>query len=225
MDFEAVGRKDLYRLNVKFRNLHSLAGVKVSMWTESFGEGSSPWGCWRSLYKPPVVKRTGDLQWRIVHGAVTTKRYLAHLDPSIGASCLFCLESETVYHLFVQCLRLGEMFMQLQRWFSSLGEGFLYSFFIFDPRYCARRKAVQQLINFLSGKAKLAIWKTRKNRVRGLGSEDVVSMMAGLVAAWLRVAFSYYKITEQTEVFVRMWGVNDVLCSVRDNLLTVNLSY
>ena len=50
-------------------------------------------------------------------------------------------------------------------------------------------------------------------------------MMAGLVAARLRVEFSYYKLTEQTEVFVSTWEVSDVLCSVRDNLLTVNLSY
>ena len=169
-------------------------------------------------------KRTGDLYWRIVHGALAPNRYLAHLDPSMEDSCPFCLETETVYHLFVQCPRLGEMFRQLRGWFNSLGEGFSYSSFIFGPRYCARRKAVHQLINFLSGTAKLAIWKTRKNRVRGQGSEDVVSMMAGLVAARLRVEFSYYKMTEQTEVFVSTWGVSDVLCSVRDNLLTVNIS-
>ena len=36
--------------------------------------------------------------------------------------------------------------------------------------------------------------------MRGQGSENVVSMMAGLVAAWLWVEFSYYRMTEQTEV-------------------------
>ena len=33
-------------------------------------------------------------------------------------------------------------------------------------------------MNFVLGTAKLAIWKTRKNRIRVQGSEDVVSMMS-----------------------------------------------
>ncbi|TWW74457.1 Transposon TX1 uncharacterized 149 kDa protein ORF 2 [Takifugu flavidus] len=102
VDFEGVGRKDLYILAVKVRNLRSLEGLKASGWTSFFGAGSSPGGCWRSLYKPPVDKRTGDLQWRIVHGAVATNRYLVHLDPSTGDGCPFCSQSETIYHLFVQ---------------------------------------------------------------------------------------------------------------------------
>ena len=61
-DFKAFGRKDLYRLSVKVKNLHSLDGVKVSKWTELFGGGSSLGGCWRSLYKSPVDKWRGDLQ-------------------------------------------------------------------------------------------------------------------------------------------------------------------
>ena len=122
--------------------------------------------------------------------------YLAHLDSSMGDSCPFCLDLEPVYHLFVQCPRLDELLRQVQRCFNSRGKGFLYSSFIFGPHYCAQKKAVHQLINFLSGTAALAIWKTRKNMMRGQGSENVVSMMAGLVAARLRVEFSYYKMTE-----------------------------
>ncbi len=25
---------------------------------------------WRSLYKPPLSKRVGDIQWRLLHGAI-----------------------------------------------------------------------------------------------------------------------------------------------------------
>ena len=71
-DFETLGRKAVYQIVVKVSNLRSLAGVRVSGWTEFFGGGSSPRGCWRSMYKPPGDKRTGDLQWRIVHGAIAT---------------------------------------------------------------------------------------------------------------------------------------------------------
>lgn len=50
--------------------------------------------------------------------------------------------------------------------------------------------------------------------VGGQGLEDVVQMMAGL-AAQLRVELGFYKLTEQTGAFLNIWGVRDVLCSVR----------
>ncbi|KAI2644792.1 Polymeric immunoglobulin receptor [Labeo rohita] len=53
---------------------------KESKWHDFFGSGSSPKGCWRTLYKPPIEKRSGDLQWRIVHGLIATNRYRAHID-------------------------------------------------------------------------------------------------------------------------------------------------
>ncbi|KAG9348393.1 hypothetical protein JZ751_002128 [Albula glossodonta] len=36
----------------------------------------------QSLYKPPIQKRTADLQWRVIDGAVATNRHLVHLDPA-----------------------------------------------------------------------------------------------------------------------------------------------
>ena len=77
-------------------------------------------------------------------------------------------------------------------------------------------------MNFVSGTAKLAIWKTRKNRIRGQGSEDVVSMTTGLLAARLRVEFGFYELTGRTQEFVGMWGVKDALCSVREKSLILN---
>ena len=85
-----------------------------------------------------------------------------------------------------------------------------------------KEKNVHTLINFMSGLAKLAIWKTRKNRVRGAGSEDVVMMLTGLLAARLRVEFEFYRLTKKTEVFGNIWGVRNVLCSVRENALFLN---
>ncbi len=88
------------------------------------GLDSSPEGCWRILYKYPVNKRTGDLQWRIVHGAVATNRYVVHLNPSVGVDwvgCPFCTEAESMFHLFVQCLRLGDLLSLLSNWFLCLG--------------------------------------------------------------------------------------------------------
>ncbi len=65
------------------------------------------------LYKCRVNKRTGDVQWRIVYGAVATNRHVVHLNPSVGVGCPFCSEVESLFHLFVQCLCLGDLFALL----------------------------------------------------------------------------------------------------------------
>lgn len=222
-EFESLGRKAVYQISVKVSNLRSLEGVRVSTWTGFFGRGSSPGGSWRSLYKPPVDKRTGDLQWRIVHGAIATNRYLVHLDPGSGDGCPFCSQTEMIHHLFVECSRLVRLFSRLQAWYQGLGELFSFRLFIYGPNYSQKNKNVHTLINFLSGLAKLAIWKSRKNRVRGAGSEDASLMLTGLLTARLRGEFGFYKLTNKTELFVTFWALKDVLCSVRGDALFLNL--
>ncbi len=77
---------------VKVTNTHLLSGVMSSKWIDFLGMDISPKGSWRSLYKRPIDKRTGDLQWRIVHGAIATNRHVVHLNPNVGVGCLFALK-------------------------------------------------------------------------------------------------------------------------------------
>ncbi|KAJ3583797.1 hypothetical protein NHX12_015584, partial [Muraenolepis orangiensis] len=82
--FQACGKKETYNLCVKVLNLRSLAGVKESRWAEFLGPDSSPKGSWWCLYKLPVEKRTADIQWRIVHGAIATNRLSGGCLCSVG---------------------------------------------------------------------------------------------------------------------------------------------
>lgn len=108
-------------------NLQSLAGLKKSRWPEVFGSDVSPKGSWRSLYKLPTEKRTADLQWRSVHGATATNRHRAHMDPGVGGEGIFCGQTETLEHLFVQRPRLSVLLGQLRKGFRGLGEAYFWS--------------------------------------------------------------------------------------------------
>ena len=46
----------------------------------------------RALYKPPLAKRVGDLQWKIVHGAIAVKDFITVLNPKVGQECPFLLK-------------------------------------------------------------------------------------------------------------------------------------
>lgn len=69
----------------------------------------------------------------------------------------------------------------------------------------------------MSGTAKLAIWKSRKNKLSGQGSPDVLKIFKGLVAARLRIVHAYYKMIKCVESFMCIWGINEVLCTVDDD--------
>lgn len=57
-------------------------------------------GPWKILYKPPIKKRAGDLQWRILHGAITTNAYLTVVNGSVLNKCPFCNLAENIFHVF-----------------------------------------------------------------------------------------------------------------------------
>ncbi|KAJ3590378.1 hypothetical protein NHX12_008329 [Muraenolepis orangiensis] len=187
--FQACGKKETYNLCV----------------TEFLGPDSSPKGCWRCLYKLPVEKRTADLRWRIVHGAIATNRYRAHLDLELGEGCIFCSEVETLEHLFIQCPRLSALFILLKSWFQGLGEEFSFVLFIFGPKYSVKKKGVHTLLNFLSGAAK--IWLTRRSRLQGVGSVALLPVLQGLLRARLRVEHTYYHLMDNIQAFSHMGAV------------------
>lgn len=102
-EFELVGKKNSL-LYLHQGDTSALFGRDEGNEVEFlFGPDSSPKDCWWSLYKPPVDKWVGGLQWRIVHGVTSTNRHAAHLDPSVDGKWPFSLETERIQHLFIDC--------------------------------------------------------------------------------------------------------------------------
>lgn len=138
--FEVVSKKALYLSCVKVSHQFELKSCKESKWLDMFGQDASPRRCWRSLYRSPIEKRTADLQWMIMHWAVATNKYLAHVDPTVGKECSFCAHEESLKHLFLDCIRLNGVFQILKRWLRTLGEEMDENMFIFGPKYVASDK-------------------------------------------------------------------------------------
>ncbi|MGH0191109.1 UNVERIFIED_CONTAM: hypothetical protein FKN15_056754 [Acipenser sinensis] len=153
---EAEGKK-LYKLHVKTVQSSHLKGTVDTKWRSHLQVAEERQPVWRVLYKLPLSKRAGDLQWRILHCAVSTGRFLHRVDPSISAECCFCGEEETVFHTFTDCVRLGSLFHLLQGLLQILGVIFSKDTFIFGFPYSFKNRDRCVLINFILGKAKLHI--------------------------------------------------------------------
>ncbi|KAI3357926.1 hypothetical protein L3Q82_016316 [Scortum barcoo] len=200
--FRMWEKKEVYQVCIRVLNMRSLAGMKESRWTQFFGPEFSPKASWRSLYKLPVEKRTADLQWRVIYGAIATNRYRVHLDPEVVQHCVFCSQVETLEHLFVQCPRLAALSEVIKKWFQGFGEDFSFDFVYFWSKYSVKKKTVHTLMNFLSGCAKLAIWLMHRNRAQSAGSVEPVS-------------HTYYQLTDNMQPsvipgllgeFCALWG-------------------
>ncbi len=59
--------------------------------------------------------------------------------------------------------------------------------FIFGIKYVAAKKKIMSLIKFIAGEAKLAIWLTRKRKLKGECSVDPESMFKALITYLLRL--------------------------------------
>ncbi len=54
---------------------------------------------------------------------------MVHLNPSVGVDwvgCPFCTEAESMFHLFVQCLRLGDLFFPFKQLVFMFGLGVFF---------------------------------------------------------------------------------------------------
>ena len=95
---------------------------------------------WRVLYKLPLPKRAGDLQWRVIHGALATNTFLSKMDVSEAEGCVFCSSPETVIHAFAECSRLTSALALLDVLCGKLGVVFLMGLYILGPMYSVRAK-------------------------------------------------------------------------------------
>ncbi|KAL6481030.1 hypothetical protein MHYP_G00091100 [Metynnis hypsauchen] len=103
----------------------------------------------------------------------------------------------------------------------KLNMTFTYGLFILGPKYMRSQQARCCLLNFVFGQAKLAIWLTRRNKLRGRGLTDPDEMLRSFIRARVKVDFAYYKAMNDLLTFRNTWCVGEALCCVEDGELTV----
>uniref|UniRef100_A0A3B5R4A8 Reverse transcriptase domain-containing protein n=1 Tax=Xiphophorus maculatus TaxID=8083 RepID=A0A3B5R4A8_XIPMA len=213
LDLCKADSKVLYRCYIKILNKRTLYRRPVSVWTDRFG-GSRPQ--WRTLYKPPIRKRTGDMQWRILHGAIATTSFLAIISPGVVNECPFCRLSESVFHVFIDCARLPVFFTVLSTFFSLFSVVFTSSVFINGFPHSKATRFKSRILNYLLSEAKMAIYLTRRDKMQAGPHLSIIDVWKINVKARLRLEFCFYKATGNLKEFVDLWGFENRLCSISE---------
>lgn len=171
---------------------------------------------WRALYKPPLTRRAGDLQWRLLHGIVAVHSFVSVINPNVVDICAFCSQRETVFHCFLECSRLVSLFQFLVQVFALFGEVFSHQMFILGYRYNRKNRTKCQLFNFLLGQAKMSIYLSRRNKLESSSDVDAKIIFVRMIKVRLKTDFCFFKLTNSVEDFTDMWALKKVLCSVKN---------
>lgn len=94
MYLDETDGKGFYKVCVKVLNKPKLNARVDTPWRVKLGLDENVKPNWRVLYKPPLSKKYGDLQWRILHGVIPVNSFVSVLNPEVDDDCPSCAERE-----------------------------------------------------------------------------------------------------------------------------------
>ena len=156
---------------------------------------------WRSLYKPPLSKRVADLQWRLLHGISAVNSFISILNSAVPYTCPFCAAVETVFHSFSEYTLLIPLFSMLNCLFKKAGEVFSLRTFILSFRYKKTQKDKCQMMNFILGQSKMAVYVSRKRKVEDSVDSDIVLLLSRMIKARILIDFNCYREMQDLDHF------------------------
>ncbi len=70
-------------------NKGELNGKVDTVWRQELQMDSVVRPAWTVFFKPPLKKKTGGLQWRILHGAIAVNVFVSVSKPAVSCTCPF----------------------------------------------------------------------------------------------------------------------------------------
>ena len=126
--------------------------------------------------------------------------------------------SVRLFFMFLQvCKRLTQFYTLLALVFNLFGVNFSENGFIMGDEYKKEGKDKWQLLNYLSGEAKMAIYISRKKRVENKGQDSRTVWLCNIRARlWLE--YTFYKNIGDLDTFKNRWCYKNIVCSSVDLL-------
>ncbi len=105
----SVSGKTVYKSCVKSFSKNFLHNRVDTPWRAVLHLGVNVKPEWRALYKSPLSKKVGDVQWRILHGAIAVNALVSVINQVAMMNVLFVSRGR-LCHTFLFCSRLDSLF-------------------------------------------------------------------------------------------------------------------
>ncbi len=221
MSFSESSKRHLYLACVKSRFCEYFKNKTDTKWRNHLLVPDEQLPSWHLFYKSPLPKRSGDIQWRILHGALATNTFLYKCNFTTSSVCKFCNIPDTVFHIFSNCYRIIPLLDLLENIFKGFGWNFSKTMFIFGCKYHKSQSEHCTFSNFLIGQAKLTIWKAYKIENEGKIIK-IVELFKALVESRVKIEYEFYKMNNDILIFKRKWCINTNFIFVNDDELVLN---
>nr|XP_006812501.1 PREDICTED: uncharacterized protein LOC100374304 [Saccoglossus kowalevskii] len=93
----------IYKYLIRVQSITQHLQKLDTVWRDILSLPESAKPNFKDCYETPVINKYGDLQWRIVHGAFPTGRFLFKARLNNSDKCPFCDEVDTLQHIFYDC--------------------------------------------------------------------------------------------------------------------------
>ena len=137
--------------NVINANLNSHPSNETSHWHGNGVLNTNTNIQWSSIYSPPISKKEGDLQFKLLHNILPSLPVLHHLNPAISPTCGWCGDKGTIWNLFIACPSVQPLLNCLHSLLHRLLPDLLLNFDLYwalIPCARGRKKEAVRLSNF-----------------------------------------------------------------------------
>jgi hypothetical protein len=104
----------LYLLSVILNFNNSRTKNSLSPWNSIINTNIPPYETYGHVYEKPQSMHEGDLNWRILHGAISTAKFCFRSGYELSDLCPYCGKQEDLTHLVLSCKRLEPLVHHVQ---------------------------------------------------------------------------------------------------------------
>ena len=161
---------------------------------------------WTLIYKLPISKIEGDVQFRLNHNFLPSLEVLHHFNRDISPLCGWCGEKGSIQHLFIRCPAIQPALDLLHNLLKNLLPGVILTFdsyWALIPQARGRSREAVRLANFLIVSFKNVIYYLYRSSI----FSDPLIVFVHRVKNRILYEFYYYKSCHNTDAFKRKWSI------------------
>lgn len=212
---------------LRFLEMNAVVPHCVEKFSPSFGSLYWP-ATWSQLFYMPLDRVDIDLSWKIAHGVLYTAKRLSSFGYAIYTTCFNNDPMESAEHLCFHCslAKSGIDWIRSQLFLAaplapSISLRHLLFGFSSDELIIVPSVFVHLLFVL-----KYCIWSQRNDfRFRSVAPSAIGLMVSvkARVRFHLPLFFKRFRSNRRRRYFLRQWGANGVICSIRNSSLAFNM--
>ena len=173
---------------------------------------------WTNIYRLPVSKKEGDIQYRLIHKILPSQEVLHHLNPSLPKTCGWCgpQGKGDLLHLFFKCPHLQPALQLLhsliRRTFPNLKLDFAIFWCLLHNKKGPKRRSIY-LCNYFIISLKATVYWLYINE----NFKDILQTWKYRMKSKMYIEFNYYKLKNDVKSFIEKWDPDE-----KSTLFTLN---